>query len=74
MLKKIKEITAKSEPQEENKPEDQSGGWQQQIVDMGSVTMKNSRGNIHCLTVVGQIEGHMVLSPNTALKIHAAYS
>lgn len=36
----------------------------QPIVDLGSTTIKNSRGTIHCLTIVGQIEGHMVL-PNT---------
>ena len=37
---------------------------QQQIVDMSSVTSKTSRGVIHCLTIVGQIEGHLVLPPN----------
>ena len=36
----------------------------QPIVDLGSTTIRNSRGTIHCLTIVGQIEGHMVL-PNT---------
>jgi ATP-dependent protease ClpP protease subunit len=37
----------------------------QQIVDMGSSTVKNSHGTIHCLTIVGQVEGHMVLPGNT---------
>ena len=36
----------------------------QPIVDLGSTTIRNSRGTIHCPTIVGQIEGHMVL-PNT---------
>ena len=37
----------------------------QQIVDMGSSTVKNSHGTIHCLTIAGQIEGHTVLPPST---------
>lgn len=37
----------------------------QQLVDMGSSTTTNRRGTIHCLTIVGQIEGHSVL-PSTA--------
>lgn len=39
--------------------------WQQQIVDSGSVTTKTKRGNLHCLTIIGQIEGHMTASTNT---------
>ena len=31
---------------------------QQQIVDMGSSTIRTERGTIHTLTIVGQIEGH----------------
>lgn len=31
------------------------------IVEMGSVTSKSDKGNIHCLTIIGQIEGHQVL-------------
>ena len=38
---------------------------QQQIVDMGSSVVTNQHGTIHCLTIIGQIEGHMVLPPNT---------
>ncbi len=50
------------EPQEEQEkentqPEDQT----QQIVDTGSVTMRNSKHVIHCLTIIGQIEGHYTL-------------
>ena len=33
------------------------------IKDFGSSCIKNSKGNIHCLTIVGQIEGHMLLPP-----------
>ena len=35
------------------------------IKDFGSSVIKNSKGNIHCLTVVGEIEGHNIVPPNT---------
>ena len=38
---------------------------QQQIIEMGSAVVKNRRGTIHCLTIIGQIEGHMLLSNTT---------
>ena len=34
-----------------------------QIVEFGSMTARSSRGSIHCLTIVGQIEGHSILPP-----------
>ena len=33
----------------------------QPLIDLGSTTLRTKRGNIHCLTIVGQIEGHMSL-------------
>lgn len=33
------------------------------IREMGSVETKNPRGNIHCLTIIGQVEGHQILPP-----------
>lgn len=33
------------------------------ITEFGSVETKNPRGNIHCLNIIGQVEGHMVLPP-----------
>ena len=35
------------------------------IVEMGSVTSKSEKGTIHCLTIIGQIEGHQVLPEDT---------
>jgi len=35
----------------------------EQIEELGSVTAGNSTGNIHCIVIVGQIEGHQVLPP-----------
>lgn len=37
----------------------------QQIVDMGSATIRTERGTIYTLTIVGQIEGHQLLPPNS---------
>lgn len=31
------------------------------IAETGSITAKTSRGTVHCITIVGQIEGHMEL-------------
>ena len=45
--------------------ENQYDQRQQQIVDMGSATIKTERGTVHTLTIVGQIEGHQLL-PSTA--------
>lgn len=39
--------------------------FQQQIVDMGSSTIRTARGTIHTLTIVGQIEGHQILPPTS---------
>ena len=43
--------------------ENGSSPLQQQIVDMGSATIRTERGTIHTLTIVGQIEGHQILPP-----------
>jgi ATP-dependent protease ClpP protease subunit len=34
-----------------------------QIIETGSVTMSKGRHLIHCLTIIGQIEGHFILPP-----------
>ena len=46
-----------SEPENRDTP-------QQQIIEMGSTVVKNKRGTIHCLTIIGQVEGHTTLPPN----------
>ena len=48
------EKESKSEKTKENR---------QQIYDFGNILTKNPRGNVHCLNIIGQIEGHMVLPP-----------
>ena len=32
-----------------------------EIAKVGSITTKNAGGNIHCLSIIGQVEGHFVL-------------
>ncbi|HHW32362.1 MAG TPA: translocation-enhancing protein TepA [Clostridiaceae bacterium] len=33
------------------------------IKEFGTASVSNPRGNIHCLTIIGQIEGHIILPP-----------
>lgn len=35
----------------------------EEIKELGRISTTNPRGNIHCLTVIGQIEGHIILPP-----------
>lgn len=42
-----------------------SDNQMKQIVEMGSITVEKNGYLIHCLTIIGQIEGHYVLPPQT---------
>jgi len=35
----------------------------EEIAENGSTEIKSPRGNLHCLTIIGQIEGHILLPP-----------
>ena len=48
--------------QEHSGEEEQQG---QSIVDFGSTLVETSRGTVHILTIVGQVEGHQILPPTT---------
>ena len=37
----------------------------EQTIEFGSTELKSREGNIHCLTIIGQIEGHQVLPETT---------
>ena len=37
----------------------------EQTIEFGSAELKSREGNIHCLTIIGQIEGHQVLPETT---------
>lgn len=54
-----------TQSEQTSKPETVEESVQQQfkdIVETGSVTTKNGKSPIHCLTIIGQIEGHYALS------------
>ena len=62
------EETNPTSPQQENDDHNGDGGsaeFRQNIVDLGSATIRTAKGTIHTLTIVGQIEGHQVLPPNS---------
>ncbi len=53
--------TGPTQPQEES---DERAQQVQDIIDLGSATIRTARGTIHTLTIVGQIEGHQLLPPS----------
>ena len=59
------ENTENTEQNREDPPEHQFHVLQEQLKDMvetGAVVTDNGRHTIHCLTIIGQIEGHYALS------------
>lgn len=42
-----------------NQPQEIAAPEQNAIGQTGSITAHNERGTIHCITIIGQIEGHM---------------
>jgi ATP-dependent protease ClpP protease subunit len=64
-------LFAKQAASEEKNESKETGGNEQQssnekmqnIKEMGTVEVKEKGRNIHCLTIIGQIEGHVVLPP-----------
>lgn len=44
---------------------DEASQERDEIKDLGTVKTRNPRGNIQCLTIIGQIEGHQVLDSQT---------
>jgi ATP-dependent protease ClpP protease subunit len=57
------EHTNPTEPNQEN--DDQQKNDAQSILDFGSAMTRTPHGNVYCLTIIGQIEGHTT-APNTA--------
>lgn len=51
-----------NEQEQENQNQDQ---LRQDIVDLGSSTVKTKYGTVHTLTIVGQVEGHQLLPSNS---------
>ena len=53
---------AEDEREEENEREKEEN-QSEQIYHSGSVTPEGGRHKIHCLTIIGQVEGHYILPP-----------
>ena len=67
-MKEEKNLVNETENEEEEKESAESERIEE-IEKMGSVSVVGSRHTIHCLTVVGQIEGHFILpSQNKTTK------
>lgn len=49
--------------EDENAEEEHVSSALRQIVETGSITVEKDGHAIHCLTIIGQIEGHYILPP-----------
>mgnify|MGYP005855211763 CR=1 FL=1 len=60
-------IPGKEKCEEENNRKKSESTFHGEVADASEITgnhaVRNSRGNIHCLTIIGQIEGHIILPP-----------
>lgn len=53
----------KNSDAEEESPKEQLERQQDQIFQSGSITSQGGKYKIHCLTIIGQVEGHYILPP-----------
>jgi len=51
------------EKKNQSTPTEESAERREEMIETGSVAVKNKRGTIYTLTVIGQVEGHSILSP-----------
>ena len=58
-------MSEETKPTETQEQGDGSLPEMHRMVDMGSAVTRTAHGNIHCLTIVGQIEGHMLAAQGT---------
>lgn len=59
----MSKITKSTEPDKTS--ENDAGTTTQSILDFGSAMTRTAHGSVYCLTIIGQIEGHMSASTNT---------
>lgn len=57
--------TPPAQPDENNNDGNNGNASADQIKDFGSITAMNAENPIHCLTIIGQIEGHYILPENS---------
>lgn len=43
--------------------DDSTKNVEESVKEYGNTTISNKKGSIHCLTIIGQIEGHIILPP-----------
>jgi ATP-dependent protease ClpP protease subunit len=60
-----KECSAMCLQEDENEQcrDDSVQEQEQQIIEFGSALPVNAKHNIHCLNIIGQVEGHYILPP-----------
>lgn len=58
-------MSDKTNQDNHTKNETELGKSMEMMEDVGSVTTDDGRHRIHCMTIVGQIEGHYVLPPES---------
>lgn len=54
---------AKNSNDNDDDDDDDNNQQSQQILQSGSVTAQDGKYKIHCLTIIGQVEGHYILPP-----------
>lgn len=58
-------MTEETKPTECDQEQENQDQLRQDIVDLGSSTIKTRYGTVHTLTIVGQVEGHQLLPSNS---------
>ena len=58
-------MTEETRPAENEQEQENQDQLRQDIVDLGSATVKTKYGTVHTLTIVGQVEGHQLLPSNS---------
>ena len=58
-------MNEETNPTTETSEQDKAECDSQRLVDLGSAVNRSERGNIYTLTIIGQVEGH-ILAPETA--------
>lgn len=58
-------MSEETKPTEDGQEQENQEQMRQDIVDLGSSTVKTKYGTVHTLTIVGQVEGHQLLPSNS---------
>ena len=61
----MSETTKPAGPSGENGQNENTGDTTQSLLDFGSAMTRTAHGNVYCLSIIGQIEGHTVASNTT---------